>query len=134
MLHQPAGPVPVPVVALRLGQCECRNDLECRFLERLDDRANCGGSYADSWSHTTDHALIAISLVRDNCVYRDLRADFLGDRLLVGYDETHQFGTPLDAARPGVTEVVLPTPEAMAEAAADWFERELAADAAARAT
>ena len=132
MCHQSSDRV--PVVAPRLDQSECRNELERRFLEHLDYRAGRGGWYADSWSHTTDHVLISISLVRDNTVYRDLRADFFGDRLLLGYDETHQFVTELDPAQPGVTQVVLPTPEAMAAAAADWFERELALDVATRAT
>jgi hypothetical protein len=128
--------VPIPVIAPRLGLYadECNNVNERRFLERLNQRAERGGWYTDSWSHTTDHLLVAISLVRDNCVYRDLRVDFFGDVLRFGDDETHQFVTPLDPANPGVTEVVLTTPEAMAEAAADWFERELAADAAARGT
>jgi len=117
----------IPVNAPRLGQSECRNEGERRFLERLDRRAGQGGWYADSWSHTTDHVLISISIVRGDAVYRDLRADFFGDRLLLGYDETHQFVTGLDPARRGVTEIVLPTPEEMAEAAADWFECELRA-------
>lgn len=133
MWHQPS--VPIQVVAPRLGQSECRNDLERRFLERLDHRAERAGWYSDSWSHTTDHVLIAISLWRgDGPVYRALRADFFGDRLLLGDDETLQFATGLDPDRPGVTAVVLPMPEAMADAAADWFEQELAAEAAVRAT
>ena len=133
MWHQPS--VPIQVVAPRLDQSECRNHLERRFLERLDRRAERAGWYADSWSHTTDHVLVAISLWRDGGpVYRDLRADFFGDRLLLGDDETHQFVTELDPDLPGVTAVELPTPEAMADVAADWFERELAAEGRVRAT
>lgn len=122
----------IPVTAPRLGLYvdECNNVAEQRFLKRLNQRAELGGWYTDSWSHTTNHVLVAISLVRNNCVWRDLRADFFGDLLLLGYDETHQFVTPLDRANPRVKSVALTTPEAMAEAAADWFESELAANAA----
>lgn len=119
--------LPIPVVAPRLldeYNRYCRNELERRFLERLNDRAEKGNWCADCWSHLTDHVLISIYLPGDKA--RSLRVDFFGSRLLLGYDETHQFVTELNPDNPLVTVVPDGTPEQLAVIAADWLESELA--------
>jgi hypothetical protein len=110
----------IPVNAPLFDQSECRNDDERRFLERLNERAKRGDWAADSWSHTTDHVLIASAYASHN--NHDIRADYFGDRLLLGGDETGQYVTELDPADPEVTVVTSKSPEEMADIAADWFE------------
>jgi len=117
--------VAVPIIAprLHLHRNECNNENERRFLERLNERAKQGGWHGESWSHTTDHVLIVISYASHN--NREPRADYFGDRLLLGGDETGQYVTELDPASPDVTVVTAGSPEEMADAAADWFEGHL---------
>ena len=114
----------VSIAAVRLDVTECRDDIERRFLEVLNERASRRDWHADSWSHLTDHVLVAISYIDGGAVDFDARADFFGERLLLGYDETHQFVTDLDPDDPSVT-VLRGSPEELANAAADWFERHL---------
>lgn len=110
----------VPVNAPRLSQIECRNERERRFLQRLNERAKAGGWRADSWSHTTDH----VQLVIPYATYHnhEPRADYFGDRLLLGGDETGQYVTELDPADPTVKELRSDSPEKLADATADFFE------------
>lgn len=116
----------VPVVAPRLLQDSCRDQLERRFLEQLNYRAEKGGWYADSWSHLSDHVVISIALTKGNAVVRTTRVDFFGTRLVLGLDETHSFVTELNPASPDVKVVSTGAPEALADVAADWLESEIA--------
>jgi len=117
--------VPIPVVAPRLGlyRDECNNDKDRRYLERLNERAKHGRWRTDSWLHTTDHVLIVFfGTTHKN---RDTRANYFGDRLLLGGDERGQYVTELDPNDPDVTAVTSGTPEEMADVTADWFEDHL---------
>jgi hypothetical protein len=123
--YVPGGSVPVPVNAPRLGigLNACNNENERRFLKRLNERALRGKWRTDSWSHTTNHVLIVFwGTTHKN---RDTRADYFGDRLVLGGDETGQYVTELDPNSPDVTVVTTGTPEEMAEYCADWFEDHL---------
>ena len=121
--------MPVPVFAPRLldeSDSECENDLERRFLERLNERAAKRSWYADCWSHLTDHVVISIHLPKKKGGSQEARTDFFGSRLLLGYDETGQFATELDPTNPSVTLIPCGTPESLADAAADWLEEQIA--------
>ena len=118
----------VPVHAPRFDVQECRDDVAREFVERLHQRAERGDWYADSWSHLRDRVVIAVTLTdrERRLALRTLRADYVGPHLLLGEDETQQFATDLDPARPGVTLVTEGRPQDLADAAADWLEREMA--------
>jgi hypothetical protein len=60
-----------------------------------------------------------------NRVLRTLRVDFDGMAVWFGPDETHQFATDLDPARPGVSVLPGRPVTELAAAAADWLEREM---------
>jgi hypothetical protein len=115
------------VVAPRLEIQECRPGAEFEFVSELNSRAEKGAWSADYWPRD-DRLLFTVcpSDREHNCVLRTLRIDFDGARVVFGPDETHQLVTDLDPGRPGVRLVSGISPTAMADAAADWIERELA--------
>jgi hypothetical protein len=119
----------VPVTAPRFDLAECNSDAERAFLVALHARAEAGGWFADSWRVWDNRLTLSVSPCDDepeyNCVLRTLRVDFDGAVVRLGPDETHQFVTDLDPARPGVSMMSgLPIAE-LAAAAADWLEREM---------
>lgn len=116
----------VPLVAPRFGLVECNNDGEREFVELLHARAEAGGWHADSWLRD-DRVIISMDICDTDrgCVLRVLRVDYDGSTLAAGSDPTYQLATDLDPARPDV--IVLrgrPVGE-LADAAADWLEREM---------
>ncbi|MGV3755621.1 MAG: hypothetical protein ACO1QS_09595 [Verrucomicrobiota bacterium] len=118
----------IAVNAPELGLDVCRNEREREFLELLNIRAGKGSWASDvSWLED-DKIVLAVSPFdldpKHNCVLRTLRIDFYGQRVICGDDETHQFSTDLDPARPDVV-VAEGTPVELAELAADWLEREM---------
>jgi hypothetical protein len=118
----------VPVVAPRFDLAACNSEAERAFIEAIHARAEAGGWYADAWPRAERVVLSVCPFDSDpayNCVLRTLRVDFDGAAVWFGPDETHQFVTDLDPARPGVS-VLSGRPVAeLAAAAADWLEGEL---------
>lgn len=119
----------VTVSAPRFDLDECNSEAERAFVEALHARAEAGGWFADSWRVWGDRLTLSVCPCDNepeyNCVLRTLRVDFDGTVVRFGPDETHQFVTDLDPARPGVSVLSgLPVAE-LAAAAADWLEREM---------
>ncbi|QDT14917.1 hypothetical protein [Alienimonas californiensis] len=119
----------IPVFAPRFDLDECRSDAERAFVEALHARADAGGWFADSWRVWDDRLTVSVCVCDSepeyNCVLRTLRVDFDEGAVQFGPDETHQFATDLDPARPGVSALSgLPIVD-LAAAAADWLEREI---------
>jgi len=116
----------IPVAAPRFDITECRNERERAFIEALHARAVSGGWCADWWPRT-DRLMLSVSPIDPdhNLVLRTLRIDFDGSAVQFGPDETHQFATDLDSARAGVYERSGQPVTELADAAADWLEREL---------
>lgn len=118
----------VPVSAPRFDLDECNSESEREFIEALHRRSETGGWLPDTW--VWDDRVVVAYCPCDgepeyNCILRTLRVDFDGAAVRFGPDETHQFATDLDPARPGVT-VLSGRPVAeLADAAADWLEREM---------
>jgi len=116
----------VSVAAPRSNIDECNSESERAFIEALHGRAAAGGWYADGWPRE-DRFMLSVCLSDPDflSVLRTLRVDYDGESVTFGTDETHQFATDLDPARPDVT-VVRGRPVAeLAAAAADWLEREM---------
>jgi hypothetical protein len=111
----------------RLGIEAGRNPQEAEFLAALYARAVSGSWHADAWPWE-DRLIITISPSDSeaNTILRTLRADYFGDRVVVGLDPTHQLAGDLDGARADVFSKASPSPAELAEFAADWLERELA--------
>jgi len=118
----------VRVVAPRFHLTECNTDREREFIEALHARAAAGGWYAGAWPRG-DRVILYVCLSdRDpayNCVLRTLRVDFDGTAVWFGPDETHQFVTDLDPARPSVSVLSDRSVDQLAAAAADWLEGEM---------
>jgi hypothetical protein len=119
----------VPVIAPRFDLDECDNEAERTFIEAMHARAEAGGWFADVWRVRPDCITLSVCPADDdpkyNCVLRALRVDFDGSTVWFGPDETYQFVTELDPGRRGVyVQSGLPV-GALANAAADWFEREM---------
>ena len=119
----------VPVAAPRFDLTECLSDAERAFVEALHARAESGGWYADSWRVWDDRLTLSVCSrggpPECSCVLRTLRVDFDGAVVRFGSDETHQFVTDLDPARPG-TSMLSGRPVAeLAGSAADWLEWEM---------
>ena len=118
----------VPVIAPQFDLNECNSLREREFVEAIHARAETGGWYADSWPHDDRIVLSLSPCDRDpayNFVLRTLRVDFDGTAVWFGPDETHQFATDLDPARPGVNVLYERPVGELAAAAADWLEREM---------
>jgi hypothetical protein len=116
----------VRVNALRFYLDECNTERERDFIELLHARAEAGGWFADSWPRE-DRIILSVCPCDPEyrCVLRTLRVDFDGVAVSFGPDETHQFATDLDPARPDVL-VLSGRPMAeLASAAATWLEREM---------
>src|SRR5262245_16270314 len=118
----------VPVVAPRFDLTACNNEPERTFIEAMHHRSEAGGWYPDVWVRD-DRVVLAVSPGDQtpgyNLILRTLRVDFDGRAVRLGPDETHQFATDLDPARAGV-HVLSERPVAeLADAAADWVEREM---------
>jgi hypothetical protein len=116
----------IPVHAPRFFVTECNSEREREFIEGLHARAELGQWYADTWARD-DRFVLSISLSdpQMRCVLRDLRVDFDGVTLWTGPDETHQFVTDLDPARPGVTMVTDRPIGELSALAADYLETEM---------
>ncbi|MBN9524193.1 hypothetical protein J0H58_37730 [bacterium] len=119
----------VPVAAPRFELAECNSDEERAFVEALHARAEAGEWYADSWRVWGDRLTLSVTPSDTDpanaCGLRTLRIDFDGASVRFGPDETHQFATDLDPARPGVSFLDSRPVSELAAAAADWLEREL---------
>jgi hypothetical protein len=118
----------VPVLAPRFGLTACNSESERAFIEAMHHRSEAGGWYLDAWVWD-DRVVLAVSpgdrTPSYNLILRTLRVDFDGRSVRFGPDETHQFATDLDSARPGV-HVLSGRPVAeLADAASDWLEREM---------
>lgn len=116
----------IRVRAPRFDLDECNNERERDFIELLHARAEAGNWFAEAWPRV-DRFMLSVSPTdsQRGCVLRTLRVDFDGIAVSFGPDETHQFATDLDPARPDV--IVLggrPLAE-LAAAAAIWLEREM---------
>jgi hypothetical protein len=114
------------VNAPRFDLGECNNEREREFLELLHAHAEAGDWIADSWPRD-DRIVLSVCPIdtERRCVLRTLRVDFDGVAVSYGPDETHQFVTDLDPARPDVT-VMSGRPVAdLALAAATWLQREM---------
>lgn len=109
---------------LRLG--EVRTAEERAFVGCLEERATRGDWLGDSWIWE-DRLIVSVSPQdeEERVILRTIRADFFGDRVVIGDDPTDQIVGDLDRAQQGVA-VKSGPPEELAEFVADWFERELA--------
>jgi hypothetical protein len=119
----------VPVAAPRFDLEGCNNDAERAFIEAVHARAEAGKWFADAWRVREGCVTLSICPADNdpkyNCVLRTLRVDFDGKAVWFGPDETHQFATDLDPARPGVFVLSHQPITELAAAAADWLEREM---------
>lgn len=111
------------------GLNDYRSDAERDFLEALHCRAQAAGWAGDAWAHNP-YLTVTVTLVAagTKAVRRTLRVDFDGHGVTVGDDSSGQLVDDLDPTSPDV--LVLsgrPIPE-LAAFAADWIERELAAN------
>jgi len=119
----------VPVAAPRFDLDECDSEAERVFIEAVHARAEAGGWCADAWRVRAGCITLAVcpsdNDPKYNVVLRALRVDFDGSTVWFGEDETYQFVTALDPARPGVfVRSDRPIAE-LASVAADWLEREM---------
>ncbi len=118
----------VKVSAPRFDLDECRDATERDFVEALHTRAEAGAWWADAWLRD-DRIILTIDIcdsdLEYNCVLRMLRVDFDGAMLTLGADETYQLVTDLDPKRTDVISMRDQSPAILANAAADWLEREL---------
>lgn len=112
---------------------EGRTDAEAAFVRVVNERARGWSAFGvtpqDANTIFENGKLV---LWLDVCsplaehILRCLKVEFEPMRLVMGDDETGQGGYPLDPARPDVSVVLsLTDPDALASAAADWFEHEL---------
>ena len=96
----------VRVAAPQFDLEECNNEAERAFIEALHARAEVGNWNADAWVWD-DRVVVAVSMCDQtpgyNLLLRTLRVDFDGAGVWFGTDETQQFATELDPARPGVS-------------------------------
>jgi hypothetical protein len=114
------------VNAPRFDLGECNNEREREFAELLHAHAEAGGWFADSW-RLDDRIVLSVCLSdpERRGVLRTLRVDFDGVAVSYGPDETHQFVTDLDPARPDVTVMSGRSVAELALAAATWLQREM---------
>jgi len=114
------------VKAPRFEIDECRGEAEREFVETLHSRAEARGWYADAWPRD-DRLILTVDLCDPeyNCVLRMLRVDFDGSVMYSGPDETSQLVSDLNPDRADVLRMCDQSPTLLANAAADWLEREM---------
>lgn len=114
------------VHAPRFELDECNSDAEREFIESLHSRAIAAGWHAYA-RQREDRVVVTIELIdrEFNCCLCTLRVDFDGSVMLAGPDETGQLVTDLDVVRDDVVSACDQAPPALANAAADWLEREM---------
>jgi hypothetical protein len=118
----------IPVVAPRFDIVECNNELERTFIEAMHERSETDMWYPDAWMW--DDRVVLLVCVADRTpgygvVLRSLRIDFDGQMVCFGPDETHQLATDLNPAHPGVFALSGQSIAELADAAANWLQREL---------
>jgi hypothetical protein len=108
------------------GMTKYRNHKEREFLARLEDRFHSLGWYSDRWSRT-DRTIVTITNLdpTGSFVQQTLRIDFFDDRVLVGYDYTHQLVDDLDELRSDVKCLRSDSIQLLSDFAADWITSEL---------
>lgn len=124
-LSSPSGSL-MQVQAPRFDLDECNTEAEREFIEALHLRAEVRGWYADG-RRREDRVIVTIDVLdrEFNCSLRTLRVDFNGSVMLAGPDETGQLASDLDADRSEVVSIRDCAPQVLADAAADWLEREM---------
>jgi hypothetical protein len=115
------------VHAPRFDLHECNSEAEREFIETLHSRAAAHGWHADGWPRD-DRVVVTIDVSDREFKFslRTLRVDFDGLVMLAGRDETGQLASDLDVGRDDVVSMRDRAPHALADAAADWLEREMA--------
>ena len=116
------------------GASDYRSLTDREFLERLHFQSQRGKWFGDGWARE-DRTIVTVTITNGpKVVYKTLRIDFFGDRVVVGYDSTHQLVEDLDITDSRTIEWTgLPVQE-MADLAAEWIESQLALELRLRRT
>lgn len=107
------------------GAFDYRSSNDREFLERLHFQSQRGKWFGDGWARD-DRTIVTVTITNGSkVVYKTLRIDFFGDRVVVGYDTTHQLVEDLDINDSRTIEWThLPVQE-MADLAAEWVQTQL---------
>ena len=105
------------------GATAYRSDEEYEFLSVLHDGASAHGWFGDAWHTEPDRTIVTVTL--GNPVSHTLRIDFLGDEVIVGYDETHQLVSPIPESDTRTRRFASHSVSELARFASDWVHAEL---------
>ncbi len=101
------------------GSTDFRSDDEQRFLERLRRCSEASRWNGDAWHLFSDRTIVTVCI--GSPVTVTLRADFFGDRVVVGFDTTHQLVEDLPDTDPRTSTFRSGTIEDMADFAGRFF-------------
>jgi hypothetical protein len=111
------------------GLDDYRSQAEREFLEALHLRSQAAGWFGEAWPQPR-YLTVTVTLfaATGSTLRRTLRIDFGGSSVVVGDDPTHQLVDDMDRSRPDVFEASGQSIPELATFAADWIEREIAAE------
>lgn len=121
---------PEDALPFGFGDFEATSNLSLRqrtFIHGFHAACERNGWFGDGW-YWGEAVIVTFTTIdpKTGVGIETLRVDLLDDRVIVGYDETHQLATPLDEASANTHVLRLDDPIALADFAAEKVRIELA--------